>query len=75
MLAGEYTVPADLRTILTLVNPKSRCAHCDVPLFSRKFPKELPPDFSADKNGLGELIAWCECRSCGKCSSIVIRQR
>lgn len=74
MRNGEYTVPAELRTILALVNPKSRCVHCGVPLFSRKNPKDLPPDFSTDKNGLDELIVWCECRSCGKISSIAISQ-
>ncbi len=75
LLNREYIVPADLNTLLDSINPRSRCAHCRKPLFSQKFPTELPADFGADKNCLGELIAWCECRRCGKISSIGFRRK
>jgi hypothetical protein len=48
--------------------------HCGVPLLSRDGLKMLPPDFEADKNALGELIAWCECQSCGKTSPLNFRK-
>lgn len=68
-MIGEYTVPADFRHISPLLDKNSACVRCGKPLL-----KGPPPDnLEVDRNALGELIAWCACRHCGKVTPLTVR--
>ncbi len=56
-----------------MLDPKSRCVHCGVLLFTGGKKTNLPPDLEANFNILNERIASCECRSCGKISPLAFK--
>lgn len=66
------TVPVDRRQILKLAGPAPKCAHCEKPLLKVRSARHPDPEIEVDRNALGELIAWCVCRHCGKTSALML---
>lgn len=73
MLLPATTVPANQREILVRIGRKPKCVHCGKPLFQMRTKNRTVPPIEADRNGLGELIAWCNCHHCGKISALMLK--
>lgn len=66
------TVPVDRKQILRLIATKPKCVHCEGLLLRIRDSKHPEPEIEVDRNALGELIAWCNCRHCGKVSPLIL---